>query len=31
MRVLKVINVDKNPFMEDYPRSKDFFIKYLCP
>ena len=31
MNALKVLNIDKNPFCEDYPRYKDFFIKDLCP
>jgi len=31
MNALKVLNIDKNPFCDDYPRYKDFLIKDLCP
>ncbi len=31
MTVLTKINIDKNPFCEDFLRYKDFFIRHLCP
>jgi hypothetical protein len=31
MTVLTKINIDKNPFCDDFLRYKDFLIRDLCP